>query len=69
MGNPSISIPDSLLGDVDAIAHARSNPGEKVSRSEVVRDALEKYVDEHEEEVAKGNADNDNSTDGAQATN
>ncbi|MFC6766045.1 CopG family ribbon-helix-helix protein [Natrinema soli] len=69
MGNPSISIPDPLLGDVDAIAHARSGPGEKVSRSEVVRDALENYVAEHGEEVVRGNADSEDSIDGATAQN
>ena len=69
MGNPSISIPDPLLADADAIAYARSKPGDSVSRSEVVRKALEAYVDDHQEEVEKGREALDDPLDGAQATN
>ena len=53
MANPSMSIPDGLLSKIDKIAHERSEPGERVSRSEVVREALSEYVERHEDEVSE----------------
>ncbi|MFB6237551.1 MAG: ribbon-helix-helix domain-containing protein [Halopenitus sp.] len=47
MAQPSISIPDELLDEVDEVAHDRSEPGDRTSRSEVVRDALEEYLERH----------------------
>ncbi|WP_435552730.1 CopG family ribbon-helix-helix protein [Natrinema sp. CGMCC1.2065] len=73
MPNPSINVPPHLLEAADAIAHARSGgPGENCSRSEIFRDALEQYVEAHQEEVDEGRRKmdgSDDSADGAQATN
>lgn len=54
MAKPSISLPDELLKNVDRIALARSKPGDTVPRSKIVREALQEYVKEHEDEVAEG---------------
>ena len=69
MGNPSLSIPDELLDDIDAIVEARSSPGDRSNRSAVVRDALRQYVDEHSEEVEAGKAGDDVHVGSASATN
>jgi len=56
-----------LKADLDEIAHERSEPGDRVSRSAIIQEAAEEYVDRHRSDGDLG--ESDDSVDGAQATN
>lgn len=47
MASPGVSLPDKMVDEVDKIAHERSEPGSPVSRSEVIREAIGEYLNEH----------------------
>ncbi|WP_226479128.1 CopG family ribbon-helix-helix protein [Natrinema amylolyticum] len=66
MASPGVSIPDEMIEDVDEIAYERSEPGNSVSRSEIIREAIEEYLERQDRRSGQAN---DDSVDGAQATN
>lgn len=66
MAETSIYLDEDLKADLDEIAHERSEPGERVSRSAIIQEAAEEYVERHRSEDDIG--DGDSSTE-AQATN
>lgn len=47
MAETSMYIGEDLIEAVDEIAHERSSPGNRVSRSEVFREAVQEYVNRH----------------------
>ncbi|WP_226040814.1 ribbon-helix-helix protein, CopG family [Natrinema sp. DC36] len=66
MASPGVSIPDEMIEEVDEIAYERSEPGDSVSRSEIIREAIDEYL---ERQDCRPDQANDDSVNGAQATN
>ena len=48
MLNTSIDLPEEMVAELDDIAHERSEPGSRVSRGQVIREALDDYIRERE---------------------
>lgn len=67
MAETSIYLDEDLKADLDEIAHERSSPGDRVSRSAIIQEAAREYVDRHRSDVSEG--DSDDSASEAQATN
>jgi len=67
MAETSIYLDEDLKAELDEIAHERSEPGDRVSRSAIIQEAAEEYVDRHRSDGDLG--ESDDSVDGAQATN
>lgn len=67
MAETSIYLDEDLKADLDEIAHERSVPGDRVSRSAIIQEAAQEYVDRHRSDDDLGESDGD--TAGAQATN
>lgn len=66
MASPGVSIPDEMIKEVDEIAYERSEPGDSVSRSEVIREAIKEYLERQERRPDQSSGD---SVDEAPATN
>lgn len=66
MAETSIYLDEDLKADLDEIAHERSEPGNRVSRSAIIQEAAEEYVERHRSETGVGD---DDPSAGAQATN
>ncbi|WP_394340604.1 ribbon-helix-helix domain-containing protein [Natrinema ejinorense] len=66
MASPGVSLPDEMIDEVDEIAYERSEPGDSVSRSEVIREAIGEYLDRHNR---RPDQSADDSVDEAPATN
>lgn len=47
----SIRVPESLKGDLEELAYAKSGPDRKVRVSEVIRAAARDYIEKHEENL------------------
>ncbi|GAB3669601.1 CopG family ribbon-helix-helix protein [Halopiger thermotolerans] len=65
MASPGVSIPDEMIEEVDEIAYERSEPGNSVSRSEIIREAINEYL----ERQGRRPDQTTDETSGAQATN
>jgi metal-responsive CopG/Arc/MetJ family transcriptional regulator len=48
MEQVNFRVDEDVLSDVDEIAHARSEPGNRVTRSDIIREALDKYLEKSE---------------------
>ncbi|NUC71745.1 ribbon-helix-helix protein, CopG family [Haloterrigena sp. SYSU A558-1] len=67
MAETSIYLDEDLKADLDEIAHERSEPGNRVSRSAIIQEAAQEFVDRHRSDENIGESDGD--AGGAQATN
>ncbi|WP_137288806.1 ribbon-helix-helix domain-containing protein [Natronorubrum halophilum] len=67
MAETSIYLDEDLKADLDEIAHDRSSPGDRVSRSAIIQEAAQEYVDRHRSDENLGESDGD--IGGSQATN
>lgn len=65
MASPGVSLPDEMIDRVDEIAYERSEPGESVSRSEIIREAIDEYLERNESRPDRSTGESA----GAQATN
>ncbi|QLG47872.1 CopG family ribbon-helix-helix protein [Natrinema halophilum] len=57
MAETSIYLDEDLKADLDEIAHERSSPGNRVSRSAIIQEAAQEYVDRHRSEEDLGEGD------------